>query len=477
MRRGVVLLIVLLVAAGGGLFLWNRSRTEARQAPTLQTATVQRLSIVSSVPATGSVVAAQDSKLSFSVGGTVVEVAVQVGDQVKAGQVLGRLDPGDLQTSLRQAELRLANDQISLDKTVNPYVEQDVDNARAALRQAQAGLEAAQRNVDIVRYSTDVLQAPIDRQNEYNFYLTVHGRLLDAGASKEDLDRTWTNVVLARGRLETAQRRATDSVVNAENAVVKAQEDLDKAQAALDKVLAGPDAQAVKQSQNNVELSRIAVANAQQAIDQSTLRAPFDGRVAAVSAKVGDRVGASAQIAQVVSSGLQVQAQVDETQIASIKVTQPVQLTFDGLPQTQQRPLSGRVTTIAPVGVVQQGVVNYQVTVTVDAGAQSGLLPGMTAQASIVIARADNVLAVPNRAIRRATGGSVVQVVKNGDTKDTSVQTGLSDERYTEITGVAEGTLVALPSTSTTTTPAQNIRLPAGVGGLGGGGFQAVPGR
>jgi multidrug resistance efflux pump len=155
---------------------------------------------------------------------------------------------------------------------------------------------------------------------------------------------------LARGKLEQAQRQAADKVANAENAVVKAQEDLVKTQAGLNTVLAGPDSLDMALKRNAVETSRLALEGVQQALDQAILRAPFDGRVASVGAKVGDRVTAATVMVQLVSTSYLVQAQVDETQIASVKVGQPVQLSFDALSQSQQRPLSGRISAHCAAG-------------------------------------------------------------------------------------------------------------------------------
>jgi HlyD family secretion protein len=463
-------------------------------------------------------------------------VAVKVGDEVKAGQVLAMLDPTDLQRSLYEAQLRLANDeiaantgelsrsvqeaqlrlsndQIALNKTIAPVnAETDLENARAAVRQAQANLEAAERDVEIVRWSPEVFQAPIERRNEYNYYLSVHGKLAAEGYPPEELQNEWTNVLIARGKLEQAERNARDAVANSENAVRKAQEDLAKAQATLADLENGPDANAVQQAQNavamsslglqdaqqslsqsaqrgqnTVELSRLAVERAEQALANATLRAPFDGKVGAVGIKVGDRVGggtggsgANATTIDIVSDQLQVQAQVDESQIASVKVGQPAQVSVDAIAQTQQRPLNGKVASVSPLGTTTQGVVNYAVTVEVTEGARAGLLPGMTAQANIVLAQANNVLAVPNRAVRRSAGGASVQVLENGAPKETSVQVGLSDDRYTEVIGLAEGTLVVMPSStgasSTTNAAPQGIRTGPGAA-IGGAGTFAVPAR
>jgi hypothetical protein len=98
-------------------------------------------------------------------------------------------------------------------------------------------------------------------------------------------------------------------------------------------------------------------------------------------------------------SQLHVDVLVDETQIAGISSGQKTELTLDAMPGIT---LTGQVTGIDPAGVISQGVVNYTVHVNLDPVTAPVRLD-MTANASIILATRNNVLAVPNAAIQ--TGG------------------------------------------------------------------------
>ena len=138
-----------------------------------------------------------------------------------------------------------------------------------------------------------------------------------------------------------------------------------------------------------------------------------------------------------------------------------MQITLEALPGVNLR---GEVTQISPAGVTQQGVVNFPVTIKL-VNPDPAVAPGMTANLSVVVERKENVLLVPNRAIRSQGRVRSVTVMFEGQQINVPVQTGMTDGVNTEVTGDAlkEGDQVVL----TTTTSTQQGR-----GAFGGGGAQ-----
>jgi len=151
-----------------------------------------------------------------------------------------------------------------------------------------------------------------------------------------------------------------------------------------------------------------------------------------------------------------------------VKAGQKAEVTLDALPDAT---LQGTVTQIAPAGVVSSGVVNYPVTVALDDSA-AGVKTGMTASPNIIVEQRDNVLSVPNRAIRSQGRQRFVTVLFEGQQMQVPVQTGLSNDTSTEITsGLKEGDEVVLNATTST-----NQNRAAGGPGFGGPAFFG-PGR
>jgi len=122
----------------------------------------------------------------------------------------------------------------------------------------------------------------------------------------------------------------------------------------------------------------------------------------------------------------------------------------------------GYVDEVDLVGTTTQGVVNYPATVVItDTSGQ--IRPGMNASASVIVARRDNVLLVPNRAIQTVGRVRVATVLYQGQEIEVPVTIGLTGDTQTEVvSGLVEGDVVLIGSTTTTT------RGVPGVGGLGG---------
>lgn len=150
-----------------------------------------------------------------------------------------------------------------------------------------------------------------------------------------------------------------------------------------------------------VQGARASLASAQTDLSRTIIRSPIDGVVVDKQVSVGQSVAASFQAATLFTiaqdlTHLQADISVDEADIGDVREGQDVQFTVDAFPD---RDFRGSVTQVRQQGVNTQGVVTYTVVVTAD-NSDHTLLPGMTANADIVIERQNNVLRVPNTALR-----------------------------------------------------------------------------
>lgn len=298
----------LYLAAGGVLLLllvgWMLLRGSGGGEP-YRTVAVDRGAITRVVSATGTLQPLVSVNVGSTVSGPVTQVLADFNSEVRAGQVLARLDPTSFQQRIVQAQAQLA--------------------------QAQA--QAAVANSDYQRY---VL-------------------LQQRGFASEQL---------------MAQQRAARDTARA--AVAQAQAQL---------------------------------ATARTDLERSVIRSPIDGVVVDRQINVGQSVAASFQaptlfvIAQDLSR-LQANITVDEADIGEVEEGMPVRFTVDAFPD---REFEGRVSQVRQQGVAEQGVVSYTVVVEADNPGRQ-LLPGMTANAEIVLEQRQNVLRVPNTALRFRPG-------------------------------------------------------------------------
>ncbi len=173
-------------------------------------------------------------------------------------------------------------------------------------------------------------------------------------------------------------------------------QDLDTAQATYDAAVA-----AVKSAQANVVQARAALNQAQVNLQHTVIEAPTDGVVISRNVEVGQTVAATMQAPTLFViagdlSKMQVNASVDEADIGAIRPGQPVRFSVDAYPDRQFR---GSVTQVRLQPTVVQNVTTY--TTVIDVPNEELLLkPGMTATVTIETAARENVLTVPNAALR-----------------------------------------------------------------------------
>ncbi len=182
-------------------------------------------------------------------------------------------------------------------------------------------------------------------------------------------------------------------------------------------------------------------------LNETVITSPIDGSV------IGKPLSAGEMVAQGVSnptviltvadmSKMQIEAQVDQTDIGKVAVGQKVSFTVDAYPGKQ---FTGTVSIISRKPVVQQNVIYYPVTVDVD-DAENKLNPGMVARVSITTSEKKGVVTLPLAAIRSDKSGKYVVVAgQNGQTQKVAVTTGSMSEDLVEVaSGINEGDRVVV---------------------------------
>jgi macrolide-specific efflux system membrane fusion protein len=184
-----------------------------------------------------------------------------------------------------------------------------------------------------------------------------------------------------------------------------------------------------------------ALESARIQLSYTNIFAPIDGVVATVSTQVGETIAASLAAPTFVTivdlDRLEVWAYVDETDIGRVEVGQPVLFTVDTYPDTE---FEGVVTAIRPTAEIQDNVVNYITVIEIVGGHGKTLRPEMTATVNIVLERRDNVIAVPNTAVRRDRDGPYVFTVRGEERVRQPIDIGYRGREYTEVVeGLSEG--------------------------------------
>jgi HlyD family secretion protein len=453
-RLGWLIALAIIVLAVGGYVLYQRYQAEQARRQSLaalRTETVRRGDIVSVVGATGSVLAEQQANLFFLLPGTVAEVLVESGDEVKAGQVLARLDQTDQRLAVQQAKDALAMAELNRQKLLAGPDESAIAVAKANLRAASANASDLQKGAGpqeaaIAQLKYDNLQIAYQRAaDQYNTTLQFakdYPRFApppDAlDALKAGTESAYYVAEIARLQLEQTKKGAGQGSLSAAYAQIT------QAQAVLSQTLAAPNAVQIAQADLAVEQARTALDVAELRLERSELVAPFDGVVALVNAKAGELASNLTPAVVLLDPGqFHLDVTVDEVDVAQLSIGQAVTITVDALPGLS---LSGRVDRLAPTGTIVGGVVNYAARLTLDS-TDASLRAGMSATAEVVVAEVRDVVLVPNWAIRRdrRTGQAYASLKVGDGLIEAPIETGLRGEAYTEVLGgVKEGDVAAV---------------------------------
>jgi HlyD family secretion protein len=177
------------------------------------------------------------------------------------------------------------------------------------------------------------------------------------------------------------------------------------------------------------------------------LEAPFAGTVTQINSKVGDQVTPGTLSFRLDDgSSLLVDIDIPEVDINQVEVGQPVKLSFDAILGDD---FAGEVTEVAQVGTVSPNGVDFRVTVEIDKAVceTCDIRPGMTAAVNIVVEKLENVLLVPNRAVRFEDGKRVIYILGNTPMPEAvEIEIGGTSDAYSEVVGgdVKEGDVVVL---------------------------------
>lgn len=355
---------------------------------------VVSLEVAQTIEASGTLDAQPFASLTWKTSGVVESVNVQPGDLVKAGDVLLALQPSSTSASIVAAQADLVNAQEKLE---------DLLSSGTALAQAEIDLKNAQEEYDDAVYYLKYLQND-DRipQTEYSAKLVSNNRNgwtyeyelnnFKGPAPQEWIDDAEDDVALKKGQLEDAQRE-------------------------YDRLLAGEES-------TDVLAARVEVEAAQVTVNSLYIIAPFDGEILSVEDVAGDLVDANTTSVNIADMNhLYVEAQVDESDVANVKVGQRVDVTLDALSGVV---LTGKVAAINPVGEVVSGLVKYTVRIDLDQVADQPFIPlGTTANVTIHVSEATASLAVPITTIQNDANGEFVMAVQgDGSLKRVNVVSG-----------------------------------------------------
>jgi HlyD family secretion protein len=406
----------------------------------------------------------------------VGKVNVKMGEKVSAGDVLMEMDPAYYPQAVLSAQIDLINAQKSLDslqtsKAALAQAELDLANAKKALDQAQTDYEDAVANNN----EGWVEQAQKKVNQAYQDWITFRNHNDGSFQAMMELARRYKAYIDALKELELA-REYRDKGIGTPGGNKDTQMALDIAKAKLDLAQAQYDDALAEYNRlkNGVPAQDLAAAQArvdaaQSILNQTILTAPFDGTILTLDYLPGDIVTPGAEALVVADlSEMHVDVPIAEVDYNRVKVGQSASLVLDAVPDATYH---GSVEELNLNATNNSGSVAYPVKV-VMTDADENVLPGMTAAVNVEVSHLEDVLLVPNRAVRTIDGSRVVYLLVGGSLKQVEIVLGASNDTLSEVVSgdVKAGDVVVLnPPTSFFS--GSSGGGPFGGGGGGGGGI------
>ena len=388
---GIMLAVVL-----AGLYFWGNEAGAAQY----MTARVDRGNLRNTVTATGTLQAVTTVQVGSQASGTISALYADFNSVVKKGQVVAQLDPAQAKAQVDQARANLQQARASL-----AQAQAAVTNSRAGITDAQArslaarstvqnnqaGVSAAEANVAVLKAQQDDAMSLLKQQES----------LLKAGViAQRDYDVAVTAYRTAEARYNQAVAQLAQSKLSEQSSasagIAQSQAVVEQSKAQLQQSQAQ-----VAQNAAQVQQAQAALSLAEVNLSHTTITSPIDGVVVSRDVNVGQTVAASLSAPTLFTiandlTQMQVIANIDQADIGLVEQAKSVRFTVDAFPG---KDFDGQIHEMRLNPVNVQNVVTYNVVINVN-NPEQVLKPGMTANLTITIDERNNVLKVPNSALR-----------------------------------------------------------------------------
>jgi HlyD family secretion protein len=373
-RRLVLPAVLLVLAAGAAGFHFL---AQAEPPPRFRLARADTGTIVAAVSSTGTVNPVVTVLVGSQVSGQIKELLADFNTPVTSGQIIARLDADQTEARMAQAraDLKAAEASLVMQRSQADRAKAEIDTARA---------NVANNKANVVRSEAVLKDAERDYQRKSDLLKRGAGTAADTDRAETAVDTAKAQLVQARAQHEAsiASLEATQAAMKvSESQIVAAEAQITQRQAAVQQV--------------------------QVDLDRAEIRSPIDGVVIQRSVDVGQTVAASFQAPELFRIAqdlrrIEIWASVDEGDVGRVQPGQDVTFTVTAFPGTTFR---GEVMQVRLGPQTIQNVVTYTVVIAAD-NPDLRLLPGMTATVRIVSDRRDQVLRVPNAALRYRPPGA-----------------------------------------------------------------------
>lgn len=472
MRHKLISIIIILVIAAG-IYFWASSSGNG-DSVRYATSEVQKGTFISSVTGAGQISAAKETDIRTKVSGDVTWVGAKAGQTVRSGQALASIDDTDIRKSIDDAELALEEEQDAYNDTVlesertledaysdgyntistayfqlADYMDDLAEVAgssnedyitayKVILGSDSSFIKNFERDYDnakdVFYENYESFQETYDDKSRDTVYRVLGDTIDTAEAVSKAVDSArhmfgamdienfkylivYSHIVSVNSQIKSDVSSAystVNSLQSIKNTIDDTNEDLPKE---------------LETAERDLQKKKDELADLEEDLSLYTIYAPYAGIITDVKIESDDYVSSNSVVATIITKQTIAEVSLNEVDIAKVELNQRTNLLFDAVDGLS---LTGKVTEIDTLGTTDQGVVTYSVVITLDT-TDDRIKPGMTTDATIVVDSKNDVLYVPNSAVKTGETGSYVEVLEAGVPTRKAVETGVSNDEITEI--------------------------------------------
>lgn len=377
-KKVIIVFIVALILAGSGtVYFMSKSAAATSETETIKEVTVKLGTISIDFMADG-VSNLPVLNLRFPVGGQLKELYFDIGDEIKQGDVIAKLDDTDYINKINSAQINYEQAVIKLEKTK----------------------QASSSQLILEHSKLDSLKTQLDGiDSQYNIMIEI-----PEAYSREEIEAA-----------KIAQENAKAAYDAEKTAYTLLTGNLD-----------------IQLDELTIQQMQYELKAAEDGLKNIIITSPADGIIMSIAQMPGETVSSSADFVVISDySILGVIAQVSEFDISKIEKGMRVDMEFEAL---LGQLVKGTVSSIDPLATTDSGgVVSYNVNIALDSD-ESKLMDGMTCSLSFILKQKENVLIIPNSTVKVIDGEQVVEVIDDaGNIAARTIKTGLTDGTNVEV--------------------------------------------
>ena len=431
----IIITVLILTSCAGAGMLGKMGNSDTAEEG-IEIFELERGDIVQIVATTGSVDSSMLNYYSLQISGEVIS-APEKGDVFKAGESLIKIDDSDALDQMAQVERDIENAESSL-RTARINYQAALDANHIAIQMAELNTEGAEESMQSALVSLETANRSAQLSLESALYALENAQ--DAIVAENNVESTKSSGRSSKNQAESSYEQ---SIINQSSTYWNNLSSQQSAEAQI--ALANEN---IKQAELVVEAAKIELESANENLQDYIFHAPYDGIVLSSDFRIGEQASGAA-IISLISDELIVKISVSENDISKIAEGNEALITLDAYSDLE---FNGKIIKIIPLAINDSGIMSFEVLIEFEAEEDIDIYYGLSANASIITHKAEDVLYVPIQSVYKEGGKSYVDLLTTLDVETENIReaiekvevtTGINDYLYLEvISGLKEGDVI-----------------------------------